>query len=259
MIRQDGNLELRLARSPSDVKAAQRLRYRVFVDELGGDGDLVDHDSRLEIDRFDPFCEHLLLIDKRRDAAAGDHVVGVYRMMTQRGADQAGGYYSETEFDLAALHGSGRNLLELGRSCVDVGYRGGGAMFSLWNGLARYLTDNNKEILFGVASFHGVDLAKIAEPLSYLHKAHLAPIDLRVTARGTDARAMTILDPSTLERRRALRQMPPMIKAYLRLGGCVGQGCFLDRAFNTTDVCMVMDTARFSEAQRNRYWGAQAG
>ena len=258
MIRHDENLELRLARSPSDVLGAQRLRYRVFVEELGGDGGLVDHDAGLEVDRFDPFCEHLILIDRRRDADAGDHVIGVYRMITQKGADRAGGYYSETEFDLAALRGSGRKLLELGRSCVDVGYRGSGAMFMLWNGLARYLADNDIEILFGVASFHGVDLAKLAEPLSYLHQTHLAPDKLRVTARGTDARAMNILDPDTIKRTRALRVMPPLIKAYLRLGGCVGQGCYLDRAFNTTDVCMVMDTARFSETQRNRYSGGQA-
>ncbi|MBV1866323.1 MAG: GNAT family N-acetyltransferase, partial [Marinosulfonomonas sp.] len=155
MIRRDENLELRLARGPSDVMAAQRLRYRVFVSELGGDGELVDHDAGLEVDRFDPYCEHLILIDRRRDAAAGDHVVGVYRMMSEPGADRAGAYYSETEFDLQALRGSGRKLLELGRSCVDVDYRGSGAMFLLWNGLARYLAEKDIEILFGVASFHG--------------------------------------------------------------------------------------------------------
>ena len=255
MIRQDKNLELRLARDPSDVLAAQRLRYRVFVSELGGDGELVDHDAGLEIDRFDPFCEHLILTDRRRDASAGDHVVGVYRMMSEQGAERAGGYYSETEFDLTALRGSGRKLLELGRSCVDAGYRGSGAMFQLWNGLAHYLAENNIEILFGVASFHGVDLHKLAEPLSYLHQTHLAPTGLRVTARGADARAMNIKDPCTIERARALRVIPPLIKAYLRLGGCVGDGCYLDRDFNTTDVCMVMDTARFSDRQRNRYSG----
>ncbi|MBV1867340.1 MAG: ornithine-acyl-ACP acyltransferase, partial [Marinosulfonomonas sp.] len=108
-----------------------------------------------------------------------------------------------------------------------------------------------------VASFHGVDLDQLAEPLSYLHASHLAPHELRVTARGPNARAMNIKASDAIDRARALRVMPPLIKAYLRLGGCVGEGCYLDRAFNTTDVCMVMDTARFSDVQRNRYLGGQ--
>ena len=257
MIRQDENLEIRLARNQADVLAAQRLRYRVFISELGGDGDMVDHDAGLEIDRFDAYCEHLILTDRRRDAGAPDHVVGVYRMMSEAGAERAGGYYSQTEFDLQALRRSGRKLLELGRSCVDARYRGSGAMFSLWNGLARYLAENEIEILFGVASFHGIDLDKLAVPLTYLHNTHLAPEALRVTARGANARAMNIKGPDAIERAGALRAMPPLIKAYLRLGGCVGEGCYLDRAFNTTDVCMVMDTARFSDVHRNRYSGGQ--
>lgn len=257
-IKQDENLELRLARGPSDVMAAQRLRYRVFVRELGGDGELVDHDAGLEIDRFDPFCQHLLLIDRQRDAEAGDHVVGVYRMMSQAGSDRAGGYYSETEFDLAPLRRSGRKLLELGRSCVDESYRRSSAMFLLWNGLARYLAENDIGILFGVASFHGTNLDELAQPLSYLHQTHLSPVGLRVTARGVNAHAMNLQANDTIDRAAALRAIPPLIKAYLRLGGCVGDGCYVDHAFNTTDVCMVMDTTRFSDIQRNRYSGGQA-
>ena len=47
--------------------------------------------------------------------------------------------------------------------------------------------------------------------------------------------------------------VPPLIKAYLRLGGFVGEGAFLDHAFNTTDVCLVLDTARMNEKNRALY------
>lgn len=239
---------LRLARDETDIRAAQRLRYRVFVDELGGDGALVDHDAGLERDRFDPHFDHLLLIDENRSARAEDNVVGVYRLLPSDRVAQAGQYYSEDEYDLARLRESGRKLLELGRSCVDRDYRGGMAMFRLWQGLADYVLDREIEILFGVASFHGTDVAALAEPLSLLHHNHLAPPELRVRARAFQG--MDLVAPDDIDRVAAMRAVPALIKAYLRLGGFVGEGAFVDRAFNTIDVCLVMDTERMSATAR---------
>jgi len=253
MDRADPHLSVHLATSEADLRAAERLRYQVFVEELGGDGDLVDHAGRLERDRFDPFFEHLVLVDDRRDKSALDHVVGVYRMMSDERADAAGQFYSEDEYDLSVLKSSGRRLLELGRSCVHAEYRGGLGMFQLWNGLAAYVLDRGIEILFGVASFHGTDPASLAHPLSYLHHQHLAPPDLRVRAIGETAQPMDLLPPEAVDRRAAMMGIPSLIKAYLRLGGVVGEGAFIDRPFNTTDVCLVMDTARMNEKSRAIY------
>src|SRR5690606_32047493 len=136
-----------------DLRAAQRLRYRVFVEELGGDGPLVDHENRLERDEFDPVVDHLCLIDKRRSADALDHVVGAYRLLPGLRAEEFGRFYCDSEYDLTRLRTSGRSLLELGRSCVDRDYRGGSGMFLLWNALADYVLDLGIELLFGVASF----------------------------------------------------------------------------------------------------------
>ena len=159
--------ELRLATDEADLLAAQRLRYAVFVDELGGDGDLVDHAERLERDRFDPYYDHLVLIDTRRDAAALDHVVGVYRLLTGAKAAEAGRFYTEDEYDLTPLQQTGKSLLELGRSCVHVDYRGGTAMHQLWRGLADYVSRHGIDLLFGVASFHGTDPKALAQPMAY--------------------------------------------------------------------------------------------
>jgi putative hemolysin len=62
----DSHFDLTLAPCDAEIRAAQRLRYDVFIEELGGDGTLVDHDARIEADRFDPFFDHLLLRDRRR-------------------------------------------------------------------------------------------------------------------------------------------------------------------------------------------------
>jgi L-ornithine Nalpha-acyltransferase len=253
MIADDVSFELRLARTDRDLQAAQRLRYQVFVAELGGDGPMVDHQARLERDEFDPLFDHLILVDPRRDADALDDVVGVYRLLPGDRVAATGQFYSEGEYDLTALRTSGRRLLELGRSCVHVDYRGSTAMFHLWNGLADYVAEHGIDVLFGVASFHGTDAKALAQPLAYLHHHHLAPEPLRVRARPEHYQPMDVLAVDQLDRKLAMTGTPALIKAYLRLGGFVGEGAWVDHAFNTTDVCLVMDTGRMSAKHRDYY------
>jgi len=247
----DSHFELRLAASETDLHAAQRLRYTVFVEELGGDGPLVDHAARREADRFDPFFDHLLLLDRRR--AAEERVVGVYRLMRIEGAEAAGQFYSEDEYDLAPLRATGRRLLELGRSCLHRDYRGGTSMMHLWAGLADYIAAHEIEVMFGVASFHGRDPAPLAQALSLLHHRHLAPPPIRPLARPGGYQPMDLIAEDRLDRTAAVRAIPALIKAYLRLGGFVGQGAWIDRAFNCIDVCLVMDVALIPDKHRALY------
>ena len=246
--------ELRLAAGADDIRAAQRLRYEVFVDELGGDGPMVDHACRLERDAFDRHYDHLLLFDRAR---AGAPAVGVYRLMRDDMVHKVGRYYSETEYDLGVLKASGRRLLELGRSCVHPAYRGGAALMELWRGLLGYVEAHGIEVMFGVASFHGTAVAPIAAPLSVLHHRHLAPPELRVRAQPDHFQRMDLMPEAELDRVAAMRAVPALIKAYLRLGGFVGEGAYIDAPFNTTDVCVVVDIARVPEKVRALYTGAR--
>lgn len=249
----EDHFELRLAASPEDIRAAQHLRYRVFVQELGGDGAMVDHDAQLEMDAFDPVYDHLLLLDRRRGDTVRDRVVGVYRLMRSDRVAEAGRYYCEDEYDLSVLKASGRRLLELGRSCVDAEYRGGTAMLHLWSGLAKYVADHDIDILFGVASFHGTNIGALKQALSFLYHNHLAPEDVRVRAVADHYQPMDLLPPDQIDRKEAVVQIPALIKGYLRLGGTVGDGAFIDHAFNTTDVCLIMDTARMTAGANAKY------
>lgn len=246
------DFSLSLARTEADLAAAQRLRYEVFVEELGAGGAMVDHAQRREADRFDAHFDHLVLRDRAREGAP---VVGVYRMMRADQARAAGGFYSEDEYDLAPLRASGRRLLELGRSCLHRDYRGGTAMAALWAGLADYVARHEIELMFGVASFHGNDPAPIAGPLSLLHHEHLAPPALRVRARAEGFQPMDLLAPGEIDRVAAMRATPALIKAYLRLGGTVCEGAFIDRVFNTIDVCLILDVAGLKPQARARYGG----
>lgn len=240
-----------LASCDASLRAAQKLRYDVFVRECGADGALVDHDAGLEIDAFDDNCDHLVLYDDVQDLA-----VGVYRLIREHHAAALGRFYSESEYDLSALRQSGRRLLELGRSCLHPDYRGGEAMFHLWSALARYVAEHEIALLFGVASFPGASVSRHAQALSLLHHRYLAPASIRPRAITAQARAMDTVGPDApQDRLAAMRETPALIKAYLRLGGRVGDGAFLDTQFNTTDVCMVLDTEQLND-RHARIYGA---
>lgn len=241
---------VRLARTEADVTSAQRLRYDVFVTEMGGSGDMVDHAAQIEVDRFDAFGDHLMLFDRFSDDP--DAVVGVYRLMNADQAKTAGRFYSASEFDLSPLLQSGRPLLELGRSCLRQSYRGGPALFAMWQGLSAHIRQTEAEVIFGVASFPGTDSGLVIDALRLLSADYLAPSQLRPKATGPTA--VTVEESEVaIDRKSVMRNMPPLIKSYLRLGGCVGEGAFVDHAFNTTDVCMVLDVTRIPDRQRAIY------
>lgn len=254
MTRPHPKFRTKLAATEHDIIAAQRLRYDVFVDEMGSDGDLVDHKNRLERDIYDPYFDHILLIDDARITAQGaPSVVGVYRVLTDVKARELGRFYSADEYDLTPLITSGRRLLELGRSCLHPDYRGGTAMHVLWQALADYIDAHQIEVLFGVASFHGTDIDALAPALSLLYAKHRAPEPLCPVAIGAAARRMDLIPYDAIDRKAAMVMIPSLIKAYLRLGGMVGQGAYIDHGFNTTDVCLVLDTQNMNDRQRKIY------
>ncbi|MEM1343589.1 MAG: GNAT family N-acyltransferase [Pseudomonadota bacterium] len=255
-----GRFTVRLAESDRDVAAAQRLRYRVFVEEMGAVAGAEDAAVRRERDRFDPYFDHLLLIDNEcADADKELGVVGVYRLMTGAAARRGIGFYGASEYDLSRLDAAEGEILELGRSCVDADYRGGSGMHLLWTGLGAYVSQHAVTVMFGVASFHGRDPAPLAQALSYLHYNHLAPPDLRVRALETSRVDLDLLPAEEVDKTEAMRQIPALIKAYLRLGGYIGEGAFVDHAFNTVDVCLLMDTQRMVQRYRKFYSRQRGG
>lgn len=233
--------EVRLAQDAADLRAVQRLRYAVFGTELGGGGPTVDHAAGLERDGFDALADHLMLVDGSTQA-----VVGVYRLLPGDRLGPGQMFCSEAEYDLTPLRRCGRRLLELGRSCLHADHRGGTGMVHLWNGLADYIAASGAEVLFGVASFQGTDTARLAGALAYLHRHHLAPPELRVRSR----RPVDLAQAAAVDRRAAMLATPALLKGYLRLGGFIGDGAFVDHALNTVDVCVVLEAARIPAHKR---------
>ena len=259
MSAQEPRFQLRFAQDEADLRAAQRQRYRVFIEELGSNGPMVDHVAMLEADRFDPDYDHLMLIDVTRSDDPLEQCVAVYRLLSGEKAAVLGRFYSEDEYDLTPLKATGKRLLELGRSCVAKEYRGGTALFHMWAGLAKYVIEEGFDVLFGTASFFDADVARHAESLSLLHHRHLAPSELRARTVDAHFQTMDLVPEDQIERKRAMLAIPPLIKAYLRMGGKVGEGAYVDLAFDTVDVLLILDVAEISPRQRGMYTKGLSG
>ncbi|WP_420345970.1 GNAT family N-acetyltransferase [Pelagibius sp.] len=253
-----GNLRIRLAEDPAEVRAAQALRYRIFYEQMTAQPTPEMRAARRDFDSFDEFCDHLLVFDEERGSGP-ESVVGTYRVMRREGATRRGQFYSVDEYDIAAIEAYPGEILELGRSCVDPTCRTGAAMQLLWRGIAEYVFYYNISIMFGCASLPGTDPQQLKLPLSYLYHHHLAPPALR--ARAVDGRrvAMDLLPIDEVEISAARQALPPLIKGYLRLGGFVGDGAVVDHDFGTTDVCIVVKTDWVTEKYLRHYKRDEAG
>ncbi|MBB5692467.1 GNAT family N-acetyltransferase [Muricoccus pecuniae] len=247
-----GSLGIRIAESAAEVRAAQALRWRVFYEEMGARPDAVTASTRLDADAYDPVADHLLVLDHARGEGA-EAVVGTYRLIRSPAAERVGRFYSASEYDLSPILDLDGGLLELGRSCVDEGYRTRGTLQLLWQGIAAYVFHHRIALMFGCASLPGTDPDALAEPLTYLHANHLAPPHLRPRALPDLYVPMDRMDPAAIDSRRVLADLPPLVKGYLRLGGFVGDGAVVDRQFNTTDVCVVVKTDQVTAKYYRHY------
>lgn len=245
----DNGLEVRLAHTPGEIEAAQRLRYQVFYEEMGAKPSPDMAAEKRDFDSFDAVCDHLLVLDKRRDSA----VVGTYRLQRRENNPGFSRFYTAAEYDTTPIDAFPGRVLELGRSCVDAAYRNKMTMQILWRGLAGYVFAHDIDLMFGCASLPGTDPDALAASLSYLHHHHLAPEALRPRALPERYVAMDRMPADRLDAKRALASLPPLVKGYLRLGGFVGDGAVIDHQFNTTDVCVIVKTELVTEKYYRHY------
>jgi putative hemolysin len=247
--RREVSLEVGWARDADDVRDAQRLRWRVFVDEMGARlTPPPGTPAGLDVDHFDAHCEHLIVRTRAPDGALGP-VVGTYRVLTPTGAVRAGGLYSESEFDLAPVAALRGEILELGRSCTDPAFRSGGAIMMLWASLGDFMQRNGLRYTIGCASVPMHDGGHAAASLwRELRQTHLAPPEWQV--RPLLPLPVEQLDDSLPA------PTPPLIKGYLRCGAKVLGPPAWDPNFGTADLPLLMDLGSLPESYRRHFIGA---
>ncbi|MDR6510340.1 putative hemolysin [Novosphingobium capsulatum] len=259
MDKRQRRLAVRLARDSADLLAVQKLRWQVFFDEMGAQAHGLL--SQLDADPYDALCDHLLVIDEDQPGTTvpDGQVVGTYRLLRESVARAADGFYSAGEFDLGPLMaGEGRvggELLELGRSCVLPAFRTSATISLLWRGIADYIAAHDIGLMFGCASFSGIDPDAHAAALSLLAHTSLAPAEQRPQVRPNARCAVPLerLPRGSYDERRAMLALPPLIKGYLRCGARFGDGAFIDHAFNTVDVCVVLPVEQISQRYATRF------
>ncbi len=202
--------------------------------------------SRTDADRFDAFCDHLVVVREGATSTpdpvmlADGELVGTYRLLRQDVAERNGGFYSEHEFDIAPLLATHPKLsfLELGRSCVLKPYRTKPVVELLWQGIWNYVRAEGVDVMFGCASLEGTDPEAHAIALSFLAEHRPAPPEWHV--RALSHRYLEMKRRSRYDVKAALRALPPLIKGYLRVGCYVGEGAVIDSQFNTIDILIIL-------------------
>lgn len=254
-----GSLEVKLAKKAHEVRSAQRLRYHVFYKEMSAIPAAATLIARRDVDAFDTICDHLNVVDHDwPQLVFGFHrprVVGTYRLLRQEIAQRHGGFYTQSEFDVAGLLARHRRLrfLELGRSCVLPPYRNKKTVELLWHGISNYVAQHRLDVLIGCASLEGTNPDKLATQLSFLHHFAGAPEQWHAAALPARRVEMNRMAKEAIDAKAALRELPPLIKGYLRLGAYIGNGAVIDHQFGTTDVLVVLPMQNVTARYRDRF------
>lgn len=252
-----GSLETRLARNEREIDAAQQVRFRVFVEEMGARLPADAMRRGRDIDAFDAVCDHLLVLDNAIEGDPEDQIVGTYRLLRQETALANKGFYSASEFEIESLiaRHPDKRFMELGRSCVLPEYRTKRTLELLWQGNWAYAVRHRMDAMIGCASFPGIQPEAHALALSFLHHSCGSKAEWRTEALPELYREMDMMPLEAINPRRALNAMPPLIKGYMRLGAMFGAGAVVDHAFNTTDVLVILPVSSIAGRYINYYGG----
>lgn len=230
---------LLLSADREHIEAAQRLRHHVFTSEPGYTltDDSPGFESGRDADRFDEFCDHLLV----RDDNTGEYV-GCYRMLPPPGAIAAGGLYTATEFDVSALDTLRPSLVEMGRAVVRADHRNGAVVLLMWGGILAYLDHSGYDYVTGCVSVPiqgGPDEApasQIRGVRDFVNKRHASEYKVRPYRPVIiDGKLLDDIEPP------ARVTVPPLMRGYLRLGAKVCGDPAYDPDFGVGDFPALLD------------------
>ena len=246
-----GKFQIKIAETKFEIQRAQSLRYSIFYKEKKAKPNFSQKLFRRDFDMHDRIADHLIVIDKKKPS---NNIVGTYRLLGGRSAKLYNGFYSEQEFDISNIKKffSNKSILELGRSCVHTDYRSGLILKFLWQGVAKFIKVNEIKVLIGCASFPGINVEEISDELDFLKRKHSLPDEMVIESIQTNLNSSFKFGYNYCEKN-VFNNLPPLIKGYLRVGGMVSKGHFIDYQFNTIDICMVILTEKIKEKYKKKF------
>jgi putative hemolysin len=252
-----GTLSTRLAVTGNEIREAQRVRYKVFCEEMSARKNPARFLTRREKDAHDKVCDHLLVIDK--PVGSVSRIVGTQRFFVKSALEKKPSFYSQPEFDLEALAEKfpQQRFMELGRSCILPAYREKRTMELMWHGTWAYALKQKADVMVGCASFQASNFEKIGPGLGFLGEYALCQPEWDTPALGRNAVPLRQFTMGEVSQKRALASLPPLIKGYLRLGAKFASHAVPDPDFGTIDILVVLPVSAINPRYVN-YYGADA-
>jgi L-ornithine Nalpha-acyltransferase len=241
------DFEIKITRDKNEIEAAQKLRFEVFNLEMGK-GLASSYERGLDVDDYDPICEHLIVRDLE-----SNRVAGTYRLLLGSEAKNHFGFYSEREFNLEKIKKLREQSLELGRSCAHKDYRDKALIPLMWEAIAHYVKSHRVRYLFGCASLYTIDPREVSESFTLLKAKYYAPAALRVLP-VPDKSFPQLNEEAEIEDEQTLfSRLPSLIKGYLRVGALICGPPAIDREFGTSDFFLLLDMNNLSTEYLRRF------
>lgn len=239
------NIKIKMANTVEEKMQVYRLRYKSLI--LDYDKGKKEIDG-IDKDEYDEFCEYIIAID-----TDVDEIVGTYRLIRKEHAQKVGTFLTEKEFNIDNLKNKNFDILEIGRAVVKEEYRSGLVIGLLWKAVIRYALALKIKYLFGTASFHGTDPINYQHSLSSLYYNHLSSLETRTFARENSRCNLQQLSINDIDWDKAKKEMPPLVKGYINLWATIGEGAYIDDAFKSIDVLILLETDKINPRYLRRY------
>jgi putative hemolysin len=242
------NFQIKLARTEEERKQAYRLRYEIFLKELGDNSHMLPAEG-IETDIYDGSCDHLVIIDTEKNLT-----VGTYRLLSGSKVDPKIGFYAEKIFEISKIKNLGKNILELGRSCVHKDYREGLIIDLLWKGIAEYIKQNNIRYLFGSVRLLTTDPLEVSEIFSLIKEKYYAPESMRIRPLK-ESTFEELIELKVSDCKKTFLKLPALVKGYLRLGLKVYGAPAWDRHLESVVLFVALDINEMTPSYRKHFLG----
>ncbi len=222
----------RLAKTQADIQRAQALRAHLFYGE--------NTETALDADCFDSISNHVLI-----ESVETGELVATFRFIFCANGQEIDKCYSAQYYDLNRLKKYRKAMIEIGRFCVCEDIQDHGLLRHAWSFLTNYVDKYNIALMFGCSSFRGTDEEKYTDAFALLKERHLAPDIWRPVAKAGEVfRFADQLKDHKPILKQASKNMPPLLRTYLTMGGWVSDHAVIDRALGTLHVFTGVEIGR---------------
>lgn len=228
-----GRYRATLAQSGPLIAEAQAFRAACFGVQGARDSDA-----------YDPRCTHVLITEMTSGTA-----VCCFRMLPLTSA-QITQSYSAQFYDLASLQAFPGDVLEIGRFCIAATCRDPDVLRLAWAVVTAQVDAMGVALLFGCSSFPGTEPAAYGDAFAMLSHRHTAPRKWCPGVKAAERVLLTGYGRAAPDHKRAMAQMPPLLRSYLRLGAWVSDHAVIDRRMGTMHVFTGVEVALIPPARK---------